>query len=316
MTADPSTPVPRPPAPPTAILHDTLHGTRPRCRGRLAARRRQVDPGGARRLELAAAGRPLMVDRADQRPGRRPGAAARREGPRPAGGPAAQQRLRSVRQGAGRPGRRCASPRRRPTWPGWTWSSSTAAKWAHVKGVEPWRHAIVDEAYQMRSDALLAVAGLFERALFVGDPGQLDPFSVVGAEQWAGLSLRPVGVRGDHPAGAQPGAAAAPAAGVLAAARLGGAAGLGRVLPVHAVPQRHRPRRPAAGASASRRDGSGPDRVIDEAAESGWGLLELPARHTPRTDPEAVRAVAAVVRRLLDRGGAADLASGRRTRCR
>ncbi|CAM5371747.1 hypothetical protein SCANM63S_05163 [Streptomyces canarius] len=52
-------------------------------------------------------------------------------------------------------------------------------------------------------------------------------------------------------------------------------------------------------------DGSGPDRVIDEAAESGWGLLELPARHTPRTDPEAVRAVAAVVRRLLDRGGAA-----------
>lgn len=51
---------------------------------------------------------------------------------------------------------------------------STAAKWAHVKGVEPWRHAIVDEAYQMRSDALLAVAGLFERALFVGDPGQLD----------------------------------------------------------------------------------------------------------------------------------------------
>ncbi|MFF9677854.1 AAA domain-containing protein, partial [Streptomyces eurythermus] len=47
---------------------------------------------------------------------------------------------------------------------------STAAKWAHVKNVEPWQHAIVDEAYQMRSDALLAVAGLFERALFVGDP--------------------------------------------------------------------------------------------------------------------------------------------------
>jgi hypothetical protein len=52
-------------------------------------------------------------------------------------------------------------------------------------------------------------------------------------------------------------------------------------------------------------DGSGTDRVIDEAAESGWGLLELPARHTPRTDPEAVHAVAGVVRRLLDRDGAA-----------
>ncbi len=68
---------------------------------------------------------------------------------------------------------------------------STAAKWAHVKTVDPWSHAIVDEAYQMRSDALLAVAGLFERALFVGDPGQLDPFSIVGADQWAGLSYDP-----------------------------------------------------------------------------------------------------------------------------
>ncbi|MCZ9343126.1 helicase, partial [Streptomyces sp. TRM76130] len=52
-------------------------------------------------------------------------------------------------------------------------------------------------------------------------------------------------------------------------------------------------------------DGSGPDRVIDEAAASGWGLLELPARHTPRTDPEAVAAVAAVVGRLLARRGTA-----------
>ncbi len=52
-------------------------------------------------------------------------------------------------------------------------------------------------------------------------------------------------------------------------------------------------------------DSSGVDRVLDVAADAGWGLLELPARHTPRTDPEAVRAVALVVRRLLDRGGAA-----------
>ncbi|QID40090.1 AAA family ATPase [Streptomyces albus] len=68
---------------------------------------------------------------------------------------------------------------------------STAAKWAWVTPEEPWRHAIVDEAYQMRSDALLAVAGLFERALFVGDPGQLDPFSQVGVDQWAGQAFDP-----------------------------------------------------------------------------------------------------------------------------
>ncbi|MFI6933322.1 AAA domain-containing protein [Streptomyces sp. NPDC050287] len=181
---------------------------------------------------------------------------------------------------------------------------STAAKWGHVRVDEPWRHAIVDEAYQMRSDALLAVAGLFERALFVGDPGQLDPFAIVGSEQWAGLSYDP----------------SASAVTTLLAHN--------PELPQHRLPVSWRlpasaaplvsaafypytPFRSGTGdhdrrlAFAVPSDGSGPDKVIDEAAESGWGLLELPARHTPRTDPEAVRAVATVVRRLLDRGGAA-----------
>ncbi|MFE0673591.1 AAA domain-containing protein [Streptomyces sp. NPDC058867] len=181
---------------------------------------------------------------------------------------------------------------------------STAAKWAHVKVDEPWRHAIVDEAYQMRSDSLLAVAGLFERALFVGDPGQLDPFSIVGGEQWAGLSYDP----------------SASAVTTLLAHN--------PELPQHRLPVSWRlpasaaplvsdafypftPFRSGTGHGDRRlsfavgSDGSGPDRVIDEAAEAGWGLLELPARHTPRTDPEAVGAVAAVVRRLLERGGAA-----------
>ncbi|MFB7162850.1 AAA domain-containing protein [Streptomyces sp. NPDC056242] len=179
---------------------------------------------------------------------------------------------------------------------------STAAKWAHVKDIDPWQHAIVDEAYQMRSDALLAVAGLFERALFVGDPGQLDPFAIVGAEQWAGLSYDP----------------SASAVTTLLAHN--------PELPQHRLPVSWRLPASAAplvsgafypytpfrsGTDHGDRnlgftvasDGSDPDRVIDEAAESGWGLLELPAGHTPRTDPEAVRALAQVVRRLLDRGG-------------
>ncbi|MFI8940572.1 AAA domain-containing protein [Streptomyces syringium] len=184
---------------------------------------------------------------------------------------------------------------------------STAAKWAHTKVTEPWGHAIVDEAYQMRSDALLAVAGLFERALFVGDPGQLDPFSVVGPDgsaQWAGLSYDP----------------SASAVTTLLAHN--------PELPQHRLPVSWRlpasaaplvsdafypytPFRSGTGHGDRRlsfgvpSDGSGPDRVLDEAAESGWGLLELPARHTPRTDPEAVGAVALVVRRMLDRGGVA-----------
>ncbi|MFB7027014.1 MULTISPECIES: AAA domain-containing protein [unclassified Streptomyces] len=181
---------------------------------------------------------------------------------------------------------------------------STAAKWGHVKNVEPWAHAIVDEAYQMRSDALLAVAGLFERALFVGDPGQLDPFSVVGAEQWAGLAYDPsasaVSTLLSHnpelpqhrlPVSWRLPASAAPLVSDAFYPYTPFRSGTG-----------HGDRRLSFGVPS---DGSGPDRVLDEAAESGWGLLELPARHTPRTDPEAVGAIALVVRRLLDRGGAA-----------
>ncbi|WP_424213677.1 AAA domain-containing protein [Streptomyces sp. BI20] len=180
---------------------------------------------------------------------------------------------------------------------------STAAKWAYAQGSqapEPWEHAIVDEAYQMRSDALLAVAGLFERALFVGDPGQLDPFSVVDADQWAGLAHDP---------------ASSAVAGLLAH---------NPHLPQHRLPVSWR--LPATAAPLVSRafypdsefrsgtdhgdrtlafrtpgDGSGPHRVLDEAARAGWGLLELPARITPRTDPEAVAAVAAVVHAALTR---------------
>jgi hypothetical protein len=180
---------------------------------------------------------------------------------------------------------------------------STAAKWAHVKDIDPWQHAIVDEAYQMRSDALLAVAGLFERALFVGDPGQLDPFAIVGAEQWAGLSYDPsasavttlLAHNPDLPQHRLPVSWRLPAS---AAPLVSGA--FYPYTPFRSGTD-HGDR--SLGFTVAS-DGSGPDRVIDEAAESGWGLLELPARHTPRTDPEAVRALAQVVRRLLDRGGA------------
>lgn len=181
---------------------------------------------------------------------------------------------------------------------------STAAKWAWVKTDEPWPYAIVDEAYQMRSDALLAVAGLFQRALFVGDPGQLDPFSQVGADQWAGLSYDP---------------SASAVAALLAH---------NPELPQHRLPVSWRlpasaaplvsdafypftPFRSGTGpedrrlAFAVPADGSPADRVIDEAATAGWGLLELPPARTPRTDPEAVEAVAEVVRRLLAREGGA-----------
>ncbi|MER7935075.1 AAA domain-containing protein [Streptomyces sp. NPDC093272] len=286
-----------------AILHDTLHGT---DRGVVV----DSPPGAGKStlvvraaLELAAAGRPLMVvaqtnAQVDDLVLR----LAEKNPELPVGRlhssdadpyDKALDDLPNVRKSA-----KAADLREAPV------VLSTAAKWAHVTVDEPWRHAIVDEAYQMRSDSLLAVAGLFERALFVGDPGQLDPFATVGSEQWAGLSYDP----------------SASAVSTLLAHNPD--------LPQHRLPVSWRlpasaaplvsgafypytPFRSGTGHGDRRLsfavpgDGSGPDRVIDEAAESGWGLLELPARHTPRTDPEAVRAVAAVVRRLLDRGGAA-----------
>ena len=178
----------------------------------------------------------------------------------------------------------------------------TAAKWATVADTPAWPWAIVDEAYQMRSDLLLRVAGLFQKALFVGDPGQLDPFSTAETERWLGLSWDPmssaVAVLLNH----------------------------NPDIPVHTLPVSWR--LPASAAPvvseafypftgftsatskeertlgyATRPFGMNAlDLALEAAAESGWALYELPGRHTLRTDGEAIRACAALAARLLQRG--------------
>ncbi|MER6591884.1 AAA family ATPase, partial [Micromonospora purpureochromogenes] len=179
----------------------------------------------------------------------------------------------------------------------------TAAKWATVtEGSWPW--AIVDEAYQMRSDALLRVARRFERALFVGDPGQLDPFSTVDTARWTGLTWDPmqsaVAVLLRHnpdlpvhrlPVSWRLPASAAP---VVAAAfypftgfRAGTGAG-DRAL-----------------SFTEPRPGDALDAAVELAATTGWALHELPARHTLRTDAEAASACAALALRVLRRGAVA-----------
>lgn len=179
----------------------------------------------------------------------------------------------------------------------------TAAKWATVpEGSWPW--AIVDEAYQMRSDALLRVAGRFERALFVGDPGQLDPFSTVETLRWTGLSWDPmrsaVAVLLRHnpelpvhrlpvswrlPASAAPVVAEAfyPFTGFRA-----GTVAADRALALTA---------PGPGDTI--------DAAVELAASTGWALHRLPARQTLRTDEEAVAACATLARRVLARGAVA-----------
>jgi hypothetical protein len=52
--------------------------------------------------------------------------------------------------------------------------------------------------------------------------------------------------------------------------------------------------------------GGGPlDDAVEMAADTGWALYELPARHTLRTDAEAAAACAALAERVLQRGAIA-----------
>lgn len=189
---------------------------------------------------------------------------------------------------------------------------ATSDKWAWVADrVWPW--AIVDEAYQMRSDKLLRIAGLFERALFVGDPGQLDPFSIVDGDRWSGLSWDPlqsaVSVLLRHnpdlpvhrlPVSWRLPASAAPVVSHAFYPFTGFRSGTGSG-----------DRQLQLGPAGPHHAGPG-DLALEEAARSGWALLELPSRHTVRTDAEAVHAVAMLAARLLQRGGVAGSEQGER----
>ncbi|MFF0572067.1 AAA domain-containing protein [Streptomyces sp. NPDC004041] len=175
----------------------------------------------------------------------------------------------------------------------------TAMKWATVTD-RRWPWAIIDEAYQMRSDTLLWTAGIFERALFVGDPGQLDPFSEVATDRFHGLSHDPMNS----------------AVAVLLANN--------RDLPVHSLPVSWRLPPSAvppisnafypsttfhAGSSEADRtltfsplDIRTPtDEVIEHAARTGWALFELPARITGQHDAEAFHTTLGIADRLLTR---------------
>ncbi|MGW1057340.1 AAA domain-containing protein [Micromonospora rubida] len=179
----------------------------------------------------------------------------------------------------------------------------TAAKWAMVtEGSWPW--AIVDEAYQMRSDALLRVAGRFERALFVGDPGQLDPFSTVETARWTGLTWDPmqsaVAVLLRHnpelpvyrlPVSWRLPASAAPVVAAAFYPFTGFRAGTGRD--------------DRALAFTEAGPGDAVDAAVELAASSGWALYELPERHTLRTDAEAAAACAELALRVLRRSAVA-----------
>ncbi|MFG2432577.1 AAA domain-containing protein [Streptomyces sp. NPDC048590] len=177
----------------------------------------------------------------------------------------------------------------------------TAAKWATVRD-STFGWAILDEAYQMRSDMLLQIVERFDRGLFVGDPGQLDPFTIVGTERWIGLPHDPtqngVSVMLEH----------------------------NPHIPVHRLPVTWR--LPASAAptisqafypftdftagtgagtrsldfSTTRFGSTRLDETLATAFSTGWALHELPRRHVPRTDTETIQTAADLADRLLIRG--------------
>ncbi|MGO4600390.1 AAA domain-containing protein [Terrabacter sp. 2YAF2] len=184
---------------------------------------------------------------------------------------------------------------------------STARKWEFIRSkqqqngaMQPYELALIDEAYQMRSDALLGIAGMFERLMCVGDPGQLDPFTTIDDALWKGLKYSPsrtaMGtLRAHHPdldAHQLPLSWRLPpsAAGIVSTA----------FYPFSGF---------AAGTVTAQRElGLGPggstpdDAALDLAAAEGWAYVELPEKLTVRTDTEVAARLASLVQRLLTRG--------------
>jgi hypothetical protein len=190
---------------------------------------------------------------------------------------------------------------------------ATARKWQYERsriqskgGALAFPFALIDEAYQMRSDMLLGIADLYETLFCVGDPGQLDPFTTVDDSLWKGLPYSPsrtaLGtLRAFHPE--------------LQPYQMP----VSWRLPPSAAPVVARAFYPVSGFEAGtapddrelvlgrprRKNGDGIDHaaVASAAAETGWAYVELPERFTPRTDGEIATTIAGFVVSLLDRGG-------------
>ncbi|WP_433620872.1 AAA domain-containing protein [Nocardia sp. CA-120079] len=183
---------------------------------------------------------------------------------------------------------------------------ATSAKWATIRDAE-FGWAILDEAYQMRSDMLLQIVERFDRGLFVGDPGQLDPFTVVGTERWIGLPHDPtrngVTVMLQHnpntPLHRLPVSWRLPTTAVPTIAEAFYPFLLPRFTSGTTEGTRHLEFRTVGFGSTDL------DETLAMAFTTGWALHELPRRHVPRTDAETIQTAANLAGRLLDRGAVA-----------
>jgi hypothetical protein len=165
---------------------------------------------------------------------------------------------------------------------------------------------VIDEAFQADSARYFGVAGLADRHLLVGDPGQLDPFTTMeDADRWRGLPEDPTQtavsvVRANHPS--------------VHFLRLP----ITRRLPPSAIPvvSAFYPDHPFAawtlpGArtltlmpTVSSGDTMALDHVLDEAAMSGWAYVRLPEAPVLTADPMTIDVIARLTARLMRRAPA------------
>ena len=154
----------------------------------------------------------------------------------------------------------------------------------------------------MRSDMLLLIAARFDRALFVGDPGQLDPFSIIETPRWIGLPYDPMqnavtvlqAHNPDLPVHRLPVSWRLPASAAPV--------DLQRLLPVLRLPRRHRRRHPAPGVhrrrdtqQRRRHPGRWPHDPAGHCTNCPRGTRSAPTARQPRQPPR-------LAARLLARG--------------
>lgn len=190
---------------------------------------------------------------------------------------------------------------------------ATARKWEYERsrlqkkgGYKQFPFALIDEAYQMRSDALMGIADLYQQLFCVGDPGQLDPFTTIDDSIWKGLPYSPSrpalsALRAYHPdlepmqmekswrlppSAAEIVSSAFYPYGRFVAGTPGGARSLelGKTAQVKPTTFKN------------------VDAALNAAAASGWAYVELPERLTVRTDIEIAQTLAGLTHRLLQRG--------------
>lgn len=176
---------------------------------------------------------------------------------------------------------------------------ATAAKWATVSVDGAWPFAIVDEAYQMRSDALLPIGVMMDSLLLVGDPGQLAPFTTADDTRFRGRPLSPTETAAVTILTTQPATErfALPVSWRLPSHAAGLISDAFYEIPFTAGTQRQQ-RRLRPGVTSLHRGRAAS--AVTSATRHGWAYLELDNLPMPQTDPEAVAAIVEVVRELLE----------------